>query len=345
MKRRMLLCLLCGSLAWGQAESSKTAASKRAGGDNDQKSPSAKESVITGMDDPVLTIKGFCPARKIEDEKAGAPCETVVTRAQFEEMATAIRPNLTASVKQQLASLYPRLLVMSHAAEERGLDKQSPYAQMIVFSRMQILTQGLTRKLQQDAVGISDEQIAEYYRMNPEKFEEYTLERLVVPLHKQTASKVAAKDKSSATGESAASEEHASGDLALKDLAQKLRERAAAGEDFLKLQREAFESAGVAVASPTTNMSKVRRAALPETQAAIFRLQPGEVSPVISDPGGHYIYKVKEKSRLPLEQVKNEIRQTIESEDASQALNKLENSYSTVLNGAYFGTDASKKEP
>lgn len=147
-----LLFALGGSLAWGQANPAP-ATSKPAGGDDDHKSSARTEAAPIAMDDAVLTIKGFCPGRKPASAvEVAATCETVITRAQFEKMAAAIRPDMTASVKQQLASLYPRLLVMSHAAEEMGLDKQAPYEQMILFSRMQILTQGLTHKLQKEAI-------------------------------------------------------------------------------------------------------------------------------------------------------------------------------------------------
>src|ERR1022692_4229224 len=268
------LCVMAGSLAWGQANPAATAA-KPAGEDDDQKSPAATPTVA--MDAPVLTLKGFCPGRSAASTADSAAwCRTVITRAQFEKMAAAIRPNMTTAVKQQLASLYSRLLVMSQAAEELGLDKQAPYDQMIAFSRMQILTQGLTHKLQDDSASVSDAEVADYYQKHPETFEEYALERLVVPLRKKpAASKAADKEKAQAdaqptlTAEQEAAQQAAS-ERELTELAEKLRARAAAGEDFLKLQQQAFEAAGVKVASPTTSMGKVRRTALPATQRAIF---------------------------------------------------------------------------
>ncbi len=325
-----LLCALGGSLAWGQGSPPPASTSPVRGREQTKVSASTAVTEVA-MDAPVLTIKGYCPERK---SAAAGACETVITREQFEKMAAAIRPNMTASVKQQLASLYPRLLVMSHAAEEMGLDKQSPYEQMIIFSRMQILTQGLTRKLQQESGHVSDEEVAEYYRKNPEMFEEYTLQRLFVPL-RRTQAAVKAGEKNQDVKKDSAAEEAAS-ERELDELAKKLRSRAAAGEDFLKLQREAFEAAGVAVASPTTGMGRVRRSALPVAHAEIFQLKLGEVSPVITDGGGHYIYKVEGVDRLALEKVKDEIRQTLDNEKAKQALDKLQNSYSTELNEEYF---------
>lgn len=353
MNRRVwLLCVLGGSLAWGQGGPGATAAATLAGQDDD-KSPSTAPATTVAMDAPVLTIKGFCPGRSPDASAvgAGASCQTVITRAQFEEMAAAIRPNMTTSVKQQLASLYPRLLVMSQRAEELGLDKQPPYEQMIAFSRMQILTQGLTRKLQQESANLSDDEIADYYQKNPEVFEQYTLERLLVPLRKQpAASKDAGNNNNEENHEAqprrtseAGTAEQAASEQELTKFAQSLRVRAAAGEDFVKLQREAFEAAGVKVESPATNMGKVRRTALPATHVAIFELKVGGVSPVITDAGGHYIYKLEARDRLRIDEVKGEIRQTLESQRAKKATDKIQDLYTTETNEAYFGLPPSRR--
>jgi hypothetical protein len=352
MNRRIwLLCALGGSVAWGQANPS-TAASKPAGEDDDQKLSTTTATAMVAMDAPVITLKGFCPERPASSAAgAGALCQTVITREQFEKMAAAIRPNMSASVKQQLASLYPRLLVMSQTAEKLGLDKQAPYDQMIVFSRMQILTQGLTHKLQQDSTNISDQEIADYYQKNPEVFEEYTLERLFVPLRKQPAASNAADKRKDQVGDvqpkltpQEESAQSTASERELKDLAESLQARAAAGEDFVKLQHEAFGSAGVKVASPTTSMGKTRRGALPAIQAALFKLKVGEVSRVITDTGGHYIYKLDAKDRLTMEQAKAEIRHTLEGQRVKEATNKIEGSYTTEINDAYFSLPPSKSE-
>lgn len=341
MNRRMWwLCVLGGSLACGQAKPGDVAS--KPAEDDEQKSSATTPAVA--MDAPVLTLKGFCPGRNgASTAGSTASCQTVITRAQFERIAAAVRPNMTTAVKQQLASLYARVLVMSQAAEESGLDKQAPYDQMIAFSRMQILTQGLTRKLQEDSSNISDAEIADYYRKNPETFEEYTLQRLVVPLRKQPAVSKAAEEKtqSQPTPEEEAAQQAAS-ERELTELAEKLRARAAAGEDVLKLQQQAFEAAGVQVASPTTSMNKVRSSALPATQA-IFELKVGEVSQVVTDTGGHYVYKLEARDRLPLEQVKGEIHDTLKNERVKQALDKIQNSYTTETNDAYFGSPPPKR--
>ncbi len=66
-------------------------------------------------------------------------------------------------------------------------------------------------------------------------------------------------------------------------LADALRERAAAGKDFTKLQKEAFAAAGMKIESPTVNLPKIRRTGLPQGHATVFDLKVGEISQAISD--------------------------------------------------------------
>jgi PPIC-type PPIASE domain len=321
------MCVLSSAMVWAQA-APRTNATSPQNAESGETKPILAPDLI-GMNEAVLTIKGFCPERK----NAGQPCETVITRGEFEKMTAAIRPNLSASVKQQFANLYPRLLVMSKKAEEMGLDKEAPYEQMIAFSRMQILTQALTRKLQQDAAEVSEQEIADYYDKNAASFEEYTLERLVVPLRSQ--------GDLSTVKPTSLQEFH--------DLAKTLRERAVAGEDFEKLQQAAYDAAGMKVASSNrpvsnTSMGKVGRSALPAEHAAIVAdLKIGEVSRVITDSGGHYIYKLQGRERQPLEQAKVEIRHTLESQHVARVMDKVQGSYTTETNSAYFAVQPKRE--
>jgi hypothetical protein len=66
----------------------------------------------------------------------------------------------------------------------------------------------------------------------------------------------------------------------------------------------------------------------------------GEVSTVISDNGGHYIYKVVSKEVLPLDQVKEEIHNKLKSERMKEMMDKYTNSFEAVPNEAYFGPAA-----
>ncbi len=323
---------------------------------------------------PVITVNGVCPAQPKpaaaktaatktgEAAKAAAPaktnpadCKTVITKAEFEKLANGIAPNITPQLKRQLASVLPRFIAMSDAAKKKGLDKTEQYKETVKFAQMQILTQALQRNIQDEAAKISDADLQKYYKDNPEAFEQYNVDRLFVPRTKQPEADAKdeeedKKDEKLTEEQQKAkeAEEKAKNDKSEEDmtkLAESLRARAASGEDFMKLQKEAFEAAGMKIESPTVNLPTVRRTGLPPGHAAVFELKQGDVSQVINDSGGHYIYKINSKQELPFDQVKNEIHSTLQNQRTREAMDKVNNSFKSETNEAYFGPGGPAMQP
>jgi len=382
MSKSWLMCVLLGTLAWGQAQAGTPAPSSGAapaastGGQaqtpapapqsaqapaagNTAPAPAAAPAPEVAPTAPVLTIKGACPATAPKAKtaapgtkspaaakqpaKSSANCETVITRAEFEKIASGIAPNVTPQLKRQLASVYPRLLVMSQEAEKHGLQNSPQYKQAMKFARMQILTNELQRSIQEEAEKISQQDIADQYKNNPEAYQQYSLERLYVPHTKDAAEEAEAnakKDSEKEPEKETEQQEKAKqeqGEQEMSQLAESLRARGAAGEDFAKLQKEAFTAAARKVEPPAVSMSNVRRAKLPPSHAAVFDLKPGEVSVVFSDAGGYSVYKMVSKQPVPLDQVTEEIRGALRTQRLREAMDKVQNSFKTETNEAYFG--------
>jgi len=381
MSKSWLMCVLLGTLAWGQAQPGTPAPSSGAapagtGGQAQTPAPAAQSAQAPAAGntapapaaapppevaptEPVLTIKGVCPATAPKAKTAApgtkspaaakqpaqssANCQTVITRAEFEKMAGGIAPNVTPQLKRQLASVYPRLLVMSEEAEKHGLQNSPQYKEAMKFARMQILTNQLQRSIQEEAEKVSQQDIADYYKTNPEAYQQYSLERLYVPRTKQPAEEAEAnekKDSAKESGKETEQQEKAKqeqDEQEMSKLAESLRARAAAGEDFAKLQKEAFTAAARNVEPPAVSMPGVRRAKLPPSHAPVFDLKPGEVSVVYSDAGGYSVYKMVSKEPVPLDQVKEEIRGTLRTQRVREAMDKVQNSFTTETNEAYFG--------
>jgi hypothetical protein len=316
----------------------------------------------------VLTIKGVCPAAPKTTPTTGAKttaatakkpadCKTEITRAQFEKLTSALQqgPNpLNAQQKRTLAAQLPQIMAMSEAAKTKGLDKTARFAETMRFVKMRVLSAELQRAVQEEADKVPPEKIAEYYKNNPEAFEQFSLERLFIPRFKQAEAEDKDKDKEKEEAkepeklteeqqkakDAADQAKREKGEQELNKLADSLRERAAAGEDFAKLQKEAFDAAGTKVANPTVNLPPMRRTGLPAAHTAVFDLKVGELSSVISDNGGHYIYKVVSKEILPLDQAKEEIRNKLRGERLKEMMEKYTNSFQATPNEAYFGPAA-----
>lgn len=376
MRNSWVLCLLLGTLAWGQAPASAPPAAQPApppegqqmkGGNLPPIAPKPAAPADTSAQVPptaaVITIDGVCatppktavakgaaakPAtgtKPVASKTPSADCKTVITKADFEKLASALSPNVTPQMKRQLANILPQTIAMSDEAKKEGLDKKEPYLETLKFAKMQILRQQLQRKIQEDAAKIPPSAIDAYYKQNPEAYEQYNLERLFVPRTKQVEpeSKEEQEKDAKLTDEEKKKKEEdekvkaEAGEMEMSKLADTLRERAAKGEDFITLQKDAFAAAGMKIESPTVSLPKVRRTGLPPAHAAVFDLKVGEVSQVISDNGGHYIYKVIGKEVLPLDQVTDEIHNKLQSERSKEAMDKVQNSFKSVLNDAYFG--------
>jgi hypothetical protein len=315
----------------------------------------------------VLTVTGVCPpapkaaaagsktsAGKTTAAVKPADCKTVLTREQFEKIASGLSPNLTPQLKRQLATALPRFIAMSEAAKEKGLDKSPRFQEMMKFVKMQLLTRELERTVQEQADKIPPQELEDYYKKHSEAYEQLSLDRLFIPRYKQiplvkekddddkeeklTEEQQKAKDEADKAKQEAGEQE-------LNKLADSLRTRAAAGEDFTTLQKTAFEASGMKMDAPNVNLPTVRRTGLPQAHASVFDLKAGEVSAVISDNGGHYIYKVVSKEVLPLDKVKEEVRNKLKSDHIKEVMDKYQNSYHAESNEAYLGPAAPPAGP
>jgi hypothetical protein len=334
---------LFGNLGWAQSKPAATPQQKSpavADDDDDRPVSPPPSAAAVAPDAPVLTIKGLCPDNQAKPvEGSGAGCQTVITRAEFEKIARAIQPSLSPVIKKQLISLYPRLLIMSHEAEMRGMDKEEHFQQMFAFARMQILTQQLTRRVQEEASKVPEQDIEDYYKKNPDSFMEYSLERIYIPRLKQEP------PPSQKLSEQAEAERQKSAEAQMTKLADTLRARAASGESFVALQKEAYQFAGLKSNPPNASMGNIRRTGLPPGQEVVFSLKAGEVSQVLSDAGGHDIDKLDSATLETLADAKNEIHSVLQSQRNKELVDKIQGPFSTEVNDAYFGTGPASGTP
>jgi hypothetical protein len=288
---------------------------------------------------PVITIHGVCPAAKAGSTPVPlSGCKTIVTRAEFEKLATALQLKMTPQVRRQLANQYPRILLMSEEAKKRGIDKDPHYVEMLRFTRMQLLGVELDRALEEEADKIPQSDINDYFEKNSKNFEQISVLRIFIPKVKQVPPKEGATP---ADLEAARKEQEA----AMGKVAEDLHTRAAAGEDFDKLQKDAYEAAGIKATAPPTANAKLRRTNLPASQASVFDLKEGELSPVISDVSGFYIYKIVSRTRPTVADAQEEIRNTLRGQRLQALRQKLQGSISSEFNQDYFGPEMQTGAP
>jgi parvulin-like peptidyl-prolyl isomerase len=338
MRNLWILCLLLGAVAWGQVKPAKSPspaapASADADDDDEAEKPQSIPASKVAPSAAVLTIQGLCSKAPAKTQAGSAKheCRTVVTRAQFEKLLRDIQVAGSPQIKRQLASSYPKLLVMAHEAEARGLDKGERFEEKLRFARLQILSQELVREFQEEASKVSEKDIADYYRANSAAFEQASLERIFVPLRKRVD---LPQEKA---GEQTAGQMQMEAEEAMKKEAEIVRTRAAAGGDFADLQKAAYDAAGMKSDIPAPKLGKRLRTSVPPGHVSVFDLKPGDISSVFSDGSGYYIYKLDAKETQPLDEVEDQIRATLQNQRLRKKIESVDQSFSTEVNPSYFG--------
>jgi hypothetical protein len=250
----------------------------------------------------LITIAGLCDHSAANAGNSG--CKTVITRAEFEATLNALQPGMPKHARREFALLYSDALVMAEKAQQLGLDKGTNYKEQMRLARIEVLSQALKKEISAKASDISGKDIEDYYQKNIARFEKAEIERVYVPKDQKPSPAFDGKLTDADSQERSVESEQA-----MKRKTDDLRTRAVAGEDFITLQADAYQVAGIKNAPPGTTIL-IRRISLPASQVSVMDLKPGEVSAVLSDPNGYYIYKLRSKDMLSLNQARDEIKGT-----------------------------------
>ncbi len=258
----------------------------------------------------VITINGVCPAATPAES-----CKRTIARAEFDRVIATVNPELPMEDRRRLAAQYVQLVTLANEAEKQGLDKEPAFAERMRLERLRVLAQSAQLKLQ-DGSKPSEQEVENFYADNSVRFEEFSLRRIVVP---------------KTIGGDAKVEE-------TKVLAEKIRTRAAAGEDADKLEAEVYATAKMPGAPPATSLGWKRRGAMdPRHEPQIVALKAGQLSTVIEDAQSYYIYKVDAKRIIPLATVKDDIERGLAGQSTENKVRALLGNIRVDMNEAYFG--------
>jgi hypothetical protein len=335
MKCFGLACLLFGCASWGQAVNSGSALATQGA---NQPIAAANETAGTGrpvsaaskvaLDQPLITIAGLCDDPR--DKVAAPGCKTVITRSQFQDVVNALEPGMRAHERRDFALHYAEVLVMAGKAEQMGLDRGEMFEEQMKLARIQTLSQALRKMVREKVSQIPESEVEDFYHNNTARFEKAELDRIYIPRTRQ-----AQADCDSNLNDEESQKCSQASEQTMKKEADMLRARAMAGEEFSVLQAHAYRVAGIKSAAPGTSIS-VRRISLPPGQVSVMNLMPGEVSPVLADPNGYFVYKVKAKAMVPLDQASNEIKEALRTQRMQDEMSGILNSTPATVDESYF---------
>jgi PPIC-type PPIASE domain len=323
-----VVCLLLAATAVGQTTKPAPTLKPR---------PSESNELIPNStvapDAAVITVQGLCE-KPANSNATPADCSTVVTRADFEKLVNAVQPNMPPANRKAFATRYVTILVLAEKAHEMGLDKNPDFDEQMYIARTQLLARQAAEKMQRDAANVPESEISDYYQQHASDYKTISFERIFVPKQKQVESPTGQPNDANAQKSREASETD------MKQEAEKLRARAAAGDDPMKLQQEANDFAGTKATVTNVKVENMRKANIPASDVSIFELKAGEVTQVFNDASGYRVYKVEEIKDLPLAAVHDEIARTVQGQNVKTAFDSLEKSTKTTLDSAYFVTPA-----
>jgi len=298
--------------------------------------PAAGGTSSVAPDAPVITVQGLCD--KTAGNTAAADCKTVITRAEFEKLMNAIQPNLPDAARKQLANNYVQGLFLAEKAHEAGLDRGPDFDEKLALMRLRVAATLGLGQVHKEAANVTDAEVEAYYHDHISDYKTISYERLNVPKQKKVDPTTEKANDPDLQKKREASQAE------MKVEADKLRARAAAGEDFSKLQQEVYDFGGYTqVKASNPRVDKVRKGSIPPAHASIFELNVGDVSQVFADPGGFAIYKVEAVEDLPVLSVHDEISRVLANERENSWKESLEKS--TKLDDAYFAPPVTMPTP
>jgi hypothetical protein len=273
MTQRGLIFVFLGTLAWGQTGTPNALPPTAAPGAPAVQSMAPPEPDLPA-DSPVITIEGVCE----QPTDKAADCKTVVTKAEFENAIKAIQPTIPpAAQRRQFANRYAMLMIFADQAHKQGLDKGPKFDQQMKLTRMEVAARTLGQEMQEKAGSVSDTEVSDYYQLHAANFEQVDVQQIFVPHAKQPTPPTKPGPPPSAKAPSITEE-------ATRKEVESLYKRAGAGEDFAKLQTEAYTFAGLKTKPPDTKVVGLKRGTLTPNRAVVFELKRGEVSKVVTDP-------------------------------------------------------------
>jgi len=243
----------------------------------------------------VITIHGLCPTATPPIGHKSDSCTVLLTRAELETMLAAVNltnQNYPPAAMRSMASNYITMMALADAGEKAGIENDPRFADMMKVARTRTLAEAYRRSLLEKYGNPSDAEIDAYYKQNIAKFDQTKVDRILVPKVNPTNS----QDKPAEFEKKA------------HELADKLRERAAHGEDIITLQSEAYKTLGLRMMPPQTELNETQKRTLQsEVKQDVNALKAGEVTKVEAEPAGFTIYKMRARSTLSVEQAKTQI--------------------------------------
>jgi len=221
--------------------------------------------------------------------------EQTITLGEFNQLWEQIPENYKSQLTKSnvLAQMISEKLLIQEA-KNIGLEKDKDVLEQIKKMSEQILVQAFLQKEILDKVQVNNEEVEEYYKENQDKFTEKEQVHLFNIL------------------------------VETEEKAQEILTELKTGKDFSEIAKENSIGPSASQGGDLGYLSK--GTIIPEIEEVVFALEVGELSQVVKTDFGFHILKITDKKPervKTLEEVKEDIRQTLLSDKQKEAFDNL----------------------
>lgn len=316
--QRCFLLFLAASLSWSQT--SPTAPGQTAPQPTQANSGAANSGLkLRGAD----AVAAADPERVVAiihgDKITAAQAQQLLKRLPPEQMAKIAGPD---QMQKALENVY-LALTLAEQGDKLKLGETSPWKEQLENYRISILANAYIQHLSQESFKPSDAEVSKYYSDHASEFEQMKLSLILI-------SYVPAGSSVPAGVTSRSPEE------ALKK-ATDVVTRARAGGDFAALaKQESDDKASAAKGGDVGTISAGKNNLPKEMTAALAKLNKGDVSDPVDEKNGYYVFRLNDRIRQSLDEVKPQIIEAMRSDHAKQVVQNTVNDYKVQVQDSDF---------
>lgn len=291
--------------------------------------PAATQTAPASQTPPASTSASLTPRgpEAIAQQEPNRVVATIggkpVTAKQAVELLQAIQPDDRKRYENKLSELVRQVYMEDETAAEavrQKLDQQSPWKEQLQLSRANILTQAYLTK---QAASTPTEDPKAYYDSHSASFDQVKLSGILVAYNPP------------GTPASTATIQRTEADALAK--ANDLEKKIKAGGDFSALARTDSDNQQSSTRGGDIGTFTMDSPNIPANiKELIAKMKPQEVSEPFRIPGGFYIFKLDNRTRLPFEQARAGIVQKQQSEKAQSLLKQQLDKYNIQVQDAEF---------
>ncbi|MBM3774419.1 MAG: hypothetical protein FJW37_04570 [Acidobacteria bacterium] len=259
-----------------------------------------------------------------------------ITVGELRNFMSMLPPQLQQSAlrdRKAILQNYALVLRLSALAEEAKLDQQSPYREMLLASRRNMLANAQIGDMM-NRFSITPEEERKRYELSRDRYTQVKVKVIYIPFLANPEAHAAAQGKKSLD------------EAAAKAKALKLAAEARAGADFVELVRKHSEDE--ASLKKDGDFGVIRRSdSVPDAiRTAVFQLKSGEITDPVRQPNGFYVFRCEEISLRPIEEVRGEVAEEARQAKLREWIEGITRSLSVKFeNEAFFASPSSPVAP